>query len=255
MNELLGWLTVLAADDDGSVRSRRARDEACTAIYRVLDGWVPALVRRGAPCRLTDDDAMDILQHVVDKAALGTARFRGQSEGEARQWVKRIVANKAIDICRRAPVAAPPSSSLGARRELVTEPHERIDEEALRAAFDAIEETLVRTHRRNDADTLVRALRCHMEARLGSASIDEQIDRYGFQGAYANEPRDDAGRRKARDRVYQYRKRGREAGCAALGALATEGRYGEDDARALGALLGCKGGGARPRSGGSDAPS
>ena len=40
MNELLGWLTVLAADDDGSARSRRARDEACAAIYRVLDGWV-----------------------------------------------------------------------------------------------------------------------------------------------------------------------------------------------------------------------
>jgi len=250
MGELVGWLTVLAADDDGTPQSRRARDEACVAVYRILDAWVPSLVRRNAPCRLSDDDALDILQHVVDKAALGSARFRGTSEGEARQWVKRIVANKAIDLCRREPTVAPPSSR-APRRELATAPEEKVDEAALRAAFDAIEETLVRTHRKNDAETLVRAFRCHMEARLGGATIDEQIDRYGYQGAYANEPRDDAGRSRARNRVYQYRKRGREAGCAALGALAAEGRYGEDDARGIGALVGCKG----AKRGGGDAPS
>jgi DNA-directed RNA polymerase specialized sigma24 family protein len=254
MSELVGWLTVLAADDDGTPQSRRARDEACVAVYRILDAWVPSLVRRNAPCRLSDDDALDILQHVVDKAALGSARFRGHTEGEARQWVKRIVANKAIDLCRRAPTLAPPSSSSGAgRRELAAAPEEKVDEAALRAAFDAIEETMVRTHRRNDAETLVRAFRCHMEARLGGASIEDQIDRYGYQGTYANEARDDAGRSRARNRVYQYRKRGREAGCAALGALAAEGRYGEDDARGIGTLVGCKG--AKEKRGGGDAPS
>lgn len=248
MSELCGWLIVLAADDDGSARSRRARDEACAAVYRALGAWVPALVRR-APCRLSDDDAMDILQHVVDKAALGTARFRGQSEGEARQWVKRIVANKAIDLCRRE-ASAPPSRE--PHRELAVAPEEKVDAAAVRAAFDAIEETLAVTHRRNDAETLVRAFRCHMEARLGGATIDEQIESYGFTGEHADATRDEAERLKARNRVYQYRKRGREAGCAALAALAARGRYGEDDARAVGSLLGCKG--ART-TGASDAPS
>ena len=44
---------------------------------------------------------------------------------------------------------------------------------------------------------------------------------------------------KARNRVYQYRNRGRKAGCGALTALVGEGRLGPDDIEHAVRILGC----------------
>src|SRR5207247_10471667 len=86
-----------------------------------------------------------------------------------------------------------------------------------------------------------RAFACHLEARVGAADIEEQIERYGYDAPSADEPRDEVGRVRARNRVYQYRKRGREAGCRALAILAKEGTWGAEEARAIARCLGCKG--------------
>jgi DNA-directed RNA polymerase specialized sigma24 family protein len=214
----------------------RERNAAAARLYVLLGDWVPRLVKGMAPCRLSDDDAMDVLQHVVDKACLGGARFRGTSEGEAHSWVKRIVANKSIDLCR----ARRGLTSDEAELERIPDTHDVADPGPLKAAVEEIREALARFHRPNDAKTLARAFECHLEARVGAADIDEQIERYGYDGAHAGEARDEAGKVRARNRVYQYRKRGREAGCRALRSLADSGRYGAEEAREIARFLGCK---------------
>jgi DNA-directed RNA polymerase specialized sigma24 family protein len=227
---LAAWLKVLAAEE----APRASRNEAAGEVMRILEGWVPSLLRSG-PCKLSRDDMDDVAQHVLIKASLGTARFRGESDGEAYAWIKRIVRNKAIDICRANKVILDdvPSEDRPAEAEAITE------ERAYGAALRRIEETIWRRHRKNDAESLVLALRCHLDARY--QAIDDQIERYGYQGQYANEPRDEAGRLRARNRVYQYRKRGREAGCGALTALVAERVIEADEAMGVARFLGCKG--------------
>lgn len=224
------WLMVLAAPD----ATPRQRNEAAAGAYRILNEWVPRLVRGIAPCPLSHDDALDILQHVADKASLGTSRFRGTTEGEAHAWVKRIVANKAIDICR---------SRRSINREPV--PDARAEEDTadvgpFLAAVEAIKRYIAENHRPNDAKTLERAFDCHIDAHLRQATIEAQMDRFGYDEPYTGEPRDEAGRIRARNRVYQYRKRGRDAGCRALRGLAEQGRYGAEEARDIAKFLGCK---------------
>lgn len=214
----------------------RERNEAARRLYVLLGDWVPRLVKGMAPCRLSDDDAMDVLQHVVDKACLGGARFRGTTEGEAHAWVKRVVANKSIDLCRARRGITNDETEI----ERVPDSHDVADPGPLRAAVEEIREALGRLHRPNDARTLARAFECHLEARVGAADIDDQIERYGYEGANAAEPRDEAGKVRARNRVYQYRKRGREAGCRALRVLAESGKYGAEEAREIARFLGCK---------------
>ena len=214
----------------------RERNEAARRLYVLLGDWVPRLVKGMAPCRLSDDDAMDVLQHVVDKACLGGARFRGTSEGEAHAWVKRIVANKSIDLCRARRGISRDETEL----ERIPDSHDVADPGPLRTAVEVIREALGGLHRPNDAKTLARAFECHLEARVGAADIDDQIERYGYDGANANEARDEAGKVRARNRVYQYRKRGREAGCRALRSLVESGRYGAEEAREIARFLGCK---------------
>jgi DNA-directed RNA polymerase specialized sigma24 family protein len=237
---LSAWLMVLAAPD----ATPRQRNEAAAGAYRILSEWIPRLVKGIAPCALSHDDALDILQHVADKAALGTSRFRGTTEGEAHAWVKRIVANKAIDICRaRRPMAAlspEPGGSEGAPvRELRAE-EDMGDVGPFLAAVDAIKAFIAENHRPNDAKTLARAFDCHIDAHMRGTDIDEQIARYGYDEPYASEPRDTAGKIRARNRVYQYRKRGRDAGCRALAVLVEKGRYSSEEARDIARFLGCK---------------
>jgi DNA-directed RNA polymerase specialized sigma24 family protein len=231
---LCACLMLLAALDTPT----RERNDAARRLYTLLGDWVPRLVKGIAPCRLSDDDAMDVLSHVLDKACLGGARFRGTTEGEAHAWVKRIVANKSIDLCR----ARRGMTSDEGELERIPDSHDVADPGPLRAAVEEVREALGRMHRPNDAKTLARAFECHLEARVGAADIDDQIERYGYDGPHATEPRDEASKLRARNRVYQYRKRGREAGCRALRSLAESGRYGAEEAREIARFLGCKAG-------------
>src|SRR5205085_11026662 len=103
--------------------------------------------------------------------------------------------------------------------------------------LEMVEGEIPRLHRVQDAGTLARALRCHVEARLG-ATIEEQVEVFGWSGA--DGPRDATGLTRARNRVYQYRARGRTAACEALGSLAAQGRLGLDDVAHARQFLGCE---------------
>src|SRR5690606_13426001 len=78
-----------------------------------------------------------------------------------------------------------------------------------------------------------------LEYRMTDASIDEQVEKWAFRGQHAGEARDRAGLERARNRVYQWRTRGRKAACAAAKALVRTGTI-TDDAGFLVRILACK---------------
>ena len=236
---LCGWLRTLGASET----PRDERNRSAGAIYADLRKWATAYVRRASPCPLTDDDVDEAIQHVLTRAATGTCRFEGLTEGEAFSWCMRVLLNRARDRCREKRRFYLTS---GSDREFgpdVTgpEPETQADHETLAAneflgILADVEAALVRLHRAQDVESLTLALRCHLEARLG-ASPEEQVARYALDG---RPPADEQEAVRARNRVYQYRKRGRRAGCEALAALVAEGRYTAEDVAHAAQLLGCQ---------------
>jgi DNA-directed RNA polymerase specialized sigma24 family protein len=235
---LCGWLRTLGASETAS----HERNRSAEAIYADLRKWAAAYVRRTSPCPLTDDDVDEAIQHVLMRAATGTCRFQGDTEGEAFSWCMRVLLNRARDRCREKRRFHLIS---GSDREFgpdVTgpEPETQADHEALalhefQDILAEIEAALVRLHRAQDVEGLTLALRCHLEARLG-ASPEEQVARFSPDGRL---PADAEAAVRARNRIYQYRNRGRRAGCEALAALVAEGRYSAEDVEHAAQLLGC----------------
>lgn len=212
------------------------RNNAARRLLSNIKTWVGRFLRRASPCTLDADDLEETIQHLMIRCATGSSRFRGSTEGEAHAWCMQVLQNKARDLCRsrwrlkradsESDFDQPDSASL-----------ESLSVSELNRVIEAIVRELPRLHRRQDVEGLVRSLRCHIEARLG-ATMEEQMEVYGF----AAEP--GAGRSpetaaKARDRVYQYRKRGRAAGCEALSALVAQGHFAAADVTDVRRLLGC----------------
>lgn len=220
--QLASWLRILAADD-----AARARNEAAGKVLGLVGAWAPGYVKKHAPCSLDDDDAAEALQHLLTRCSLGKARFRGESEGEAHAWCMRILLNKARDLCRakrrtRSLVRGGDGED-GEEIEIIGDTEVALDEHALReiaTTLEMVEQVLHRLHRAKDVPGLITSLRCHVEARLG-ATLEEQLETFGYAEGEARTKETFV---KARNRVYQYRNRGRKAGLAGLDALMAEGR-------------------------------
>jgi DNA-directed RNA polymerase specialized sigma24 family protein len=227
---LCGWLRIM-----GDVSAERAdRNTAAARIHANITTWARPYLGRIAPCRLGEDDVDEAVQHLLSRCALGSARFKGSTEGEAHSWCMRVLANKGRDICRekRRTVSTTRDDDDDNARSF--EPAVEADMRslaisALQEIFGAIQEELPRLHRKQDIDGLMRSVRCHVEARMG-ASLEEQVLAYA-----ANEI--DAV--KAKNRVYQYRNRGRKAACEALASLVAQGRYAALDVEDARRLIGC----------------
>lgn len=227
---LCGWLRIMG--DAGAERGDR--NTAAARIHSNLSAWAGPYLGRVAPCRLGDDDVDEAVQHLLTRCALGSARFNGGSEGEAHSWCMRVLANKGRDICRdkRRNVSTTRRDDDDTPRSF--EPAVDADLQSLAIAalqeiFGALQEELPRLHRKQDLDGLVRSVRCHVEARMG-ASLEEQV------AAYATSETDAT---KARNRIYQYRNRGRKAACEALTSLVAQGRYAHEDVEDARRLIGC----------------
>lgn len=234
---LCGWLQVLAAEG-----TPRGRNEAAAQVRAQVTAWAGGYVRKHAPCSIDDDDVSEALQHLLVRCATGTSRFRGETEGEAHAYCMRVLTNKARDLCRarRRFRSRTRTNDEGddTEIELVGDTEVALDEMALRdlaEVFQLVEQAITRLHRAKDAPGLVVSLRCHVDARLG-ATLEEQLETHGYLEGEARDPHTFT---KARNRVYQYRNRGRKAGCAALRALVAEGRLGPDDVEHAVRILGC----------------
>lgn len=237
--QLASWLRILAADG-----TPRERNDAATRVLTLVGAWAPGYVKKHAPCSLDDDDASEALQHLLTRAALGKARFRGESEGEAHSFCMRVLVNKARDICRAKrrtrSLTRAGGEDEGEEIELVGDTDIALDEVALReiaSTLELVEQILHRLHRAKDVSGLVTSLRCHVDARLG-ATLEEQLESFGY---VEGEARTKETFTKARNRVYQYRNRGRKAGIAALEALIGEGRLREADVEHVRRILDCDG--------------
>jgi DNA-directed RNA polymerase specialized sigma24 family protein len=233
---LCGWLRLVG--DTGI--AARERNEAATRIRANVMSWARPYLGRAAPCKLGDDDVDETVQHLLTRCALGTSRFNGSSEGEAHSWCMRVVLNKGRDICRerRRNVSTTREDDEGEPRSF--EPAVEADLrplaiESLQEIFAAIQDELPRLHRKQDIEGLVRSVRCHVEARMG-ASLEEQVTEYGGD---VPEGEGEKALVRARNRVYQYRKRGREAACEALSSLVAQGRYAPEDVDDARRLIGC----------------
>lgn len=171
-----------------------------------------------------------------------TSGFRGRHEGEAVNWCKTILIRQAASwwrkhgpdyVARKRRADRPDSdgrvvalrsrgtSGGGGRDAAGSVDHDSLDQaqfELIRCV-ELIVDVIERLHRGRLRTAVERiALLCAVEYRAGLADIeagqvkrpvvDVQIDRWGFAGRHAGGPRTPAARLKARDRVFQYRKRG-----------------------------------------------
>jgi hypothetical protein len=157
----------------------------------------------------------------------------------------RVLANKGRDLCRdrrrmrRAADSANDDDESPVDQGPSVEPNlEPLAAAELERLLQAIAGELPRLHRPQDVDGLLRSLRCHLEARLG-ASIEDQLEAYGFAPDEPSDRRGPESFARARNRVYQYRARGRAAGCEALASLLAQGLFGADDVSDVHRLLGC----------------
>ena len=90
-----------------AARIAAARQDASAAasLLEEYRNYLRFLARDGAGATLqTDLDVSDIVQDVVIRAAGGFQKFRGTTEAELLAWLRRILANRIVDIARkRAP--------------------------------------------------------------------------------------------------------------------------------------------------------
>lgn len=236
---LLAALTTLAGDD----LSHAKRSAACRYLLDDLERWGPGYLHNRFGHSLADDTVDDAIQHVMMQATLGSARFRGSLEGEARKWCRTLLYRFAIDELRRGRhIDRTDDDHLERQRDVPghTAAMPAPDEgDAFRCVYRILEHIraeIVEGRRGEAAETISRSFECHLASRRGD-TLEEQLSAWaGFEGgdAESNEFK------RARDRVYQYRKRGRVAGCRALSALAEGSKFIEEEIALMRRVLDCR---------------
>jgi len=220
-------LRLLANDEAGA----QPRERAAGALYRELRRFAKSVIRRRAH-DVPEPVIEEAIHKVVLEASLGHARFRGEDERSARAWCNRILQRYAIDYFRGQRHQVPEEDAPELRASADDDPLLIADIESL---LDQLVATLPRLHRARDLAAVVQNLKIHLEARLMGRSLDEQVIDYIPSDATKGEE----GERKARDRVYQWRRRGKLAACNALASLLESGELNATDGDLLGRLIGC----------------
>lgn len=223
------WELLKILADDEIPRARR--ETAATDLYRMVKRFGGGTIRRrfSSLPQVVVDEA---IHKVVLEASLGRSRFRGEDDRAARAWCNRILQRYAIDYyrSRRNKVALDDAPAVVAPAD--DDPVFAADLEHL---FGLVLKSLVRLHRPRDLERVQDNVRIHLEAHLLGEEIDAQIGRWADPGP---DPEKTALRR-ARDRVYQYRRRGKVAACAAITALLESGEIGAVEVDLMVRLLGC----------------
>ena len=203
-------------------------DQAPTASdFDGVSGFLRRHVALGFASRAADDLFVeDVVTFTMDKATMGSSGFRGSTEGEAITFLRRVASNRAIDLIRKAERRAsaeerrPPPEVMAAESfELKAADLERI--------FGMIAQQIPLLHSRR-TDEVRRRCRIFLNAQTGLEDIERQIERWETPSGESFAPKS-AEWLRARDRVYQHRRRGRLDVAGALAALRRAGRIDEDD--------------------------
>ena len=205
MNEILDPLTVLR--DPSS--ARRARSAAEGELYRVLTGPKGRSLIHKDLCGNADPDVLhaDAVAHVLLKAGTGSSRFKGTTEGQAAAWCKTLMHNHVMSAVRvRSRVPAP-----GQTEHLALQAYdEPSDEGAVLRLCEAARERVVAAAREKDRASIDRTIRCFLDSAAG-VSTAELIDRYEAALRPDSATSAAVARLRARNLVYQHRRRGANA--------------------------------------------
>jgi DNA-directed RNA polymerase specialized sigma24 family protein len=214
---LLAALRTLADDRTCEAKREAAARDLLTQLRVLSRCWVGRRLARGQGDPKTWIDLGDVVQHVALVASTGSCRFRGDHPGQAVAWCLRIFDNHLAGQLRRG------------RRETEHDMSERSDgslrpapgdgDPSPAASADVLAQLRVealrhlqRTRRAAVVDGLYRAVCCYLD-HVNGASTRSQIERWAANGQDASAD----GRRRARDRLYQYRLRGKQIVAELLG--------------------------------------
>lgn len=199
---------VTLSSDDASVS---ARDSAARQLLQQLSSlapfclsrYLPTAARRygaGPPVSVLDD----AIQHVAIVATTGRARFRGTHPSEAVAWCWSVLSNQVRSELRWQsrhqniePFAFPPELIQAAPTEAAM---------AVRRLRQDLLKYLRQTRTPRAAHSLFRAACCFLDHLMG-APLDRQIARWA--GGRARQDLEPSQVRRARNRIYQYHRRGR----------------------------------------------
>jgi|GEM_PF-6396220 len=199
-----------------------------TRLLREQLRWLPSWLRRKFR-KLSDDDVDTVIDHVCDKASFGAQRYRGdRGEESASAWVKAVARNRAFDIFRkrqREQNAAPRVQAYEASRQ-----QQECEEAEDKALTQNVWRCVCQYRENSGTPRTARADEQFMELGLehlwGNKSTDEQV----FDQQLAQQGVDPSELRKARNVVYQRRRRGRVALARLLREMVTRSLLDGEDA-------------------------
>ena len=219
------------------------RDTAGRSLLTWCQARVPAALRKDFRGDAIDDDWLEEAQHRIHLAVASqssTNRFRGTTDGEAAAWCLAIANNATRDRLRqrkreRADAHIEERSDGKTARAVTDVAHVEPDAAAMIESRLAPLAAALAAARAAGAIGPVRHAHviCFVEHRLGLATIEQQIER--------RSPPQRPGPqswKQARDRIYQYRKRGAREVAGVLSQLVAEGRLAPVAAGRLAELLG-----------------
>jgi hypothetical protein len=236
---MLEALTTLASGSASTADRRRA----AAALDAVLDQRLGRMLG-SLRTLLNEADLLDVKQHVLLEASVGSSRFRGSSAGEAHNWCRMVARNKATDLLGGS---SKMSSLSGGRDDEQDEPGvpaacwvlpdtARLTKQAFDRALAAMREVLEEDNPGDGGEKADR-IECLVEYRTG-ATIEEQIDAWAWPAGGRPASPTTAELKAARNRVYKYRERGAAYGKQALTLLAAEGDLDEAELELLRTVLG-----------------
>jgi hypothetical protein len=202
-------LAVLADDRANLALRDNAARRLLTELQRLALQYRRRLRLRGPSRRAPESMLDDAIQHVALVASTGSSRFRGAHCAEAVAWCVRILENQLVTETRwhvRHGLSLDRSSPEPTRAPTVSPPELMVEaRDALQRLHEEVRLHLERTRRPADVPGLYRAVCCYLD-HLAGVSLSAQIERFGACDTRL-EP---AALRRARNRVYQLRRRGRQ---------------------------------------------
>jgi hypothetical protein len=186
------------------------RDSAARQLLRELTFLAPLCLSRCLPSVARAYQAVrarsmldDAIQHVATVATTGRARFRGTHPAEAVAWCSSVLANQVRSELRW-------QSRHRHIEPLDSVPPMRAAAADARIAVSQLRQDLLhhleRTRTPRAAQSLFRAACCYLDHLTGT-SLDRQIERWAGESEQGASEKVEM--RRARNRIYQYHRRGR----------------------------------------------
>lgn len=193
--------------------------------------------------QLCGDCFHDAVNELLEKAALGSERFAGSSEGEAYNYCRAALRNHCLQVLRkekRIERGGADFEEEAARSPVgLVDPAEITERQAaaiyqgfLRKLGDKVS-ALAAAHEAAAG----RQVECFVDWQI-RGDQDGQLERWGYAPPYQDEPRDGNSLRRAWNRVYTARTRGRNRLIEAARALRAQGDLDDTEERFVRALLG-----------------